>query len=101
MKCHKIHTRHPNHFHCKSQKIFSYCNAYEFETGTIVQKKEEELVIPLISKNNWRTSDKKEKNLDEKKIEKEGKNDEQNLTIKQLAARELIEDSKRQLEVEF
>jgi len=67
-------------------------------TGTIVQKKEEELVIPLISKNNWRTSDKKEKNLDEKKIEKEGKNDEQNLTIKQLAARELIEDSKRQLE---
>jgi len=76
-------------------------------TGTIVKKKVEELVIPLISKNKWRSeegenkTDKKSGKEESKKSAKDdSKKDEsgKELTIEQQAARELIEDSKRQLE---
>eukprot|EP00088_Acartia_fossae_P037742 TRINITY_DN3899_c0_g1_i8.p1 TRINITY_DN3899_c0_g1~~TRINITY_DN3899_c0_g1_i8.p1 ORF type:complete len:504 (-),score=114.45 TRINITY_DN3899_c0_g1_i8:10-1476(-) len=73
-------------------------------TGTIVKKKEEELVIPLISKNKWRSEDAPSSSQkDDKKSAKTGDKKSaseklENLSLEQQAARELIEDSKRQLE---
>ena len=72
-----------------------------------MKKKEEELVIPLITKNKWRSEDapssssphtKKSAKSGEKKSASEKL---ENLSLEQQAARELIEDSKRQLEVRF
>jgi len=74
-------------------------------TGTIIKKKEEELVIPLISKNKWnigdslnKTDKKSGKEESKKPAKDDTKKDDKELTIEEQAARELIEDSKRQLE---
>jgi len=74
-------------------------------TGTIIKKKQEELVIPLISKNKWnigdslnKTDKKSGKEENKKPAKDDTKKDDKELTIEEQAARELIEDSKRQLE---
>ena len=76
-----------------------------------MKKKEEELVIPLITKNKWRSEDAPSSSFphtkkDDKKSAKSGDKKSaseklENLSLEQQAARELIEDSKRQLEVRF
>ena len=77
-------------------------------SGTIIKKKQEELVIPLISKNKWnigdslnKTDKKSGKEESKKPAKDDSKKDDKELTIEEQAARELIEDSKRQLEVYF
>lgn len=70
-------------------------------TGTIVKKKEEELVIPLISKNKWRVNedDNKSAKSEDKKSSKDEKGEEKKeLSLQQQAALEIIEESKRQME---
>ena len=67
-----------------------------FFSGTIVKKKEEDLVIPMIAVNKWKERESKVKNGDYKDKDKTEKKE---LSIKEQAALELIEESRKQMEV--
>jgi len=72
-------------------------------TGTIVKKKEEILVIPMIAKNKWK--DRGLKTDDDEPPSKEPKvqtmpaeKSEKDMSIMELAAKELVAESRKQME---
>jgi len=72
-------------------------------TGTIVKKKEEILVIPMIAKNKWKDrglkTDDDEPPSKEPKVETmPAEKSEKDMSIMELAAKELVAESRKQME---